>query len=133
LKAGKPEHIPTPETRAVVCSLRRFGVTYEEVAAHIGITKPTLIKHYREELDKTYNESARQVSDFLFNAASGRALQVEDKATHADCVRAAIFWAKTRMGWRETGDIAEKTEAPPLTINFSVKPSQSDIKVTRGT
>lgn len=132
MKGGKPEHIPTAETRAVVCGLVRFGVTYDEVAAHIGITKPTLIKHYREELDKTFNDSARQVSDFLFNAASGRALQFEDKATHADCVRAAMFWTKTRMGWRETGDVAEKTDAPPLTITFNVKPAASDIKVTRG-
>ena len=37
---------------------------------------------------------------FLYQAASGQALATG--ATHSDCVRAAMFWAKTRMGWRET-------------------------------
>ena len=28
-----------------------------------------------------------------------------DGATFADCTRAAIFWAKTRMGWKDTSVI----------------------------
>ena len=40
------------------------------------------------------------VGKFLYQAASGQALATG--ATYSDCVRAAMFWAKTRMGWKET-------------------------------
>lgn len=40
-----------------------------------------------------------KVGKFLYTAASGKAL--EEGATHSDCIRAAMFWAKTQMGWKE--------------------------------
>ena len=45
---------------------------------------------------------------FLYQAASGQALTTG--ATYSDCVRAAMFWAKTRMGWKET-NVQEHTGA----------------------
>lgn len=63
----------------------------------------TLRKHYREELDMAHTKANAQVGRFLFQNASGQTL--EKGATYSDCVRAAMFWAKTRMGWRETQEI----------------------------
>ncbi len=56
---------------------------------------------------------------FLYQNASGSTLK--DGATYSDCVRAAMFWAKTRMGWRETQDLNHKSEdgsMTPITVVF---------------
>ena len=103
--AGKPAHIPTPQTRAEVAALKSFGVPLDEIAAYIGIDRKTLSKYYRAEIDTAQVKADAAVAKFLYGTASGRALK--DGATYADCVRAAMFWAKTRMGWREKDDATQ--------------------------
>lgn len=93
-------HEPDERTRAEVSALCSFGVPQDEIAAYIGVDSKTLRKHYRAELDQSEIKANAAVGKFLYQAASGRALK--DGASHADCVRAAMFWAKTRMKWRET-------------------------------
>jgi hypothetical protein len=100
---GRKQHAPTPQTRAEVSALHSFGITHDEIACYIGIDPKTLRKHYRQELDTAQTKANATVAKFLYNAASGRLLV--DGATHSDCVRAAMFWAKTRMGWRETQNL----------------------------
>lgn len=100
---ANPQHEPTDKTRAEVSALYSFGITQEEIAKYIGIDPKTLRLHYREELDSAHVKANAKVGQFLFQNASGSTLK--DGATHSDCVRAAMFWAKTRMGWRETSDI----------------------------
>jgi len=46
-----------------------------------------------------------RVGKFLYEAASGAAL--DKGASHSDCLRSAMFWAKTRMGWRESGELEQ--------------------------
>lgn len=100
---SKPLHQPTEKTRAEIIALRSYGVPIKEVAAYIGIDDKTLYKYYRDELDNSAIKANANVGKFLYQAASGQALATG--ATHSDCVRAAMFWAKTRMGWRETQHI----------------------------
>lgn len=100
---GKPAHVPTPQTRAEVSALKSFGVPLEDIATYIGIDRKTLSKYYRVEIDTAQVKADAAVAKFLYGTASGRALK--DGATYSDCVRAAMFWAKTRMGWRETQGI----------------------------
>ena len=97
---SKPLHQPTEKTRAEIIALRSYGVPIKEVAAYIGIDDKTLYKYYREELENSAIKANANVGKFLYQAASGQALATG--ATHSDCVRAAMFWAKTRMGWKET-------------------------------
>ena len=97
---SKPLHQPTEKTRAEIIALRSYGVPIKEVAAYIGIDDKTLYKYYREELENSAIKANANVGKFLYQAASGQALTTG--ATHSDCVRAAMFWAKTRMGWKET-------------------------------
>ena len=99
---ANPQHEPTDKTRAEVSALYSFGITQEEIAKYIGIDPKTLHLHYREELDSAHVKANAKVGQFLFQNASGSTLK--DGATHSDCVRAAMFWAKTRMGWREKDD-----------------------------
>jgi len=97
---SKPLHQPTDKTRAEIIALRSYGVPIKEVAAYIGIDDKTLYKYYREELENSAIKANANVGKFLYQAASGQALTTG--ATYSDCVRAAMFWAKTRMGWKET-------------------------------
>lgn len=97
------EHEPTVKTRSEVSALASFGVPQEDIAAYIGISHPTLRKHYQDELAFSAIKANATVGKFLFSLASGIAMKdKQTPATWGDCSRAAMFWAKTRMGWRET-------------------------------
>ena len=62
----------------------------------------TLEKHYNKELKTGRAQGNVKVRRFLFNSATGEAME-RDGATYADCLRAAIFWGKTQMGMKENG------------------------------
>ena len=96
-------HEPSDKTRSEVSALASFGVPQEDIAAYIGISKPTLAKHYPDELSFSSIKANATVGKFLFNMASGQARK--QGATYGDCKTAAMFWAKTRMGWRETNNL----------------------------
>ena len=84
------KHEPTPETRLRVNTLASVGTPQDQIALVIGISKNTLIKHYRKELDTAM---------IIANAAIGQTLfkQAKDGNTAA-----AIFWLKCRAGWFDT-------------------------------
>lgn len=109
---SKPLHQPTEKTRAEIVALRSYGVPIKEVAAYIGIDDKTLYKYYREELENSAIKANANVGKFLYQAASGQALTTG--ATYSDCVRAAMFWAKTRMGWKETNVQEVKIADEPI-------------------
>ena len=109
---SKPLHQPTEKTRAEIVALRSYGVPIKEVAAYIGIDDKTLYKYYREELENSAIKANANVGKFLYQAASGQALTTG--ATYSDCVRAAMFWAKTRMGWKETNVQEVKMADEPI-------------------
>lgn len=119
---SKPLHQPTEKTRAEIVALRSYGVPIKEVAAYIGIDDKTLYKYYREELENSAIKANANVGKFLYQAASGQALTTG--ATYSDCVRAAMFWAKTRMGWKET-NVQEHTGA-----NGADLPKNNKITIT---
>lgn len=97
---GRNSHEPTDKTRAEVSALYSFGIPQEDIARYIGIDAKTLRKYYRAELDNSVTKANAAVGRFLYQNATGKT--IEDGASHADCVRAAMFWAKTRMQWSET-------------------------------
>lgn len=100
---SRAPHKPDAKSRTEVSALCSFGIPQEEIAAYIGIDAKTLRKYYRKELDSSVTKANAAVGRFLYQNASGQTLK--DGASHSDCVRAAMFWAKTRMGWRETQDL----------------------------
>lgn len=103
--AQKP-HNPDDNSRKLVKSLSGIGVPQEDICAIMGVSKPTLHKYYREELDKGLAEANAKVAESLFKQATG------------GNTTAAIFWTKARMGWREKHDIE---------ISGSLKISHEDI------
>lgn len=67
-----------------------IGIPQEDIAAAIGITRATLRKHFREELDTGRVRTITKVADSLVRQAL------------AGNMTAAIFYLKTQAGWTET-------------------------------
>lgn len=99
MTTSRKRHEPTDKRRTEVRALVSFGIPEIEIAAYIGITAPTLRKYYREEIKTSATTANATVAKFLFRHASGTALN--EGASHADCLRAGMFWMKTRAGWKE--------------------------------
>lgn len=94
---GQPPHQPTEVTRAQVGSLAGCGMPQALIAGEIGVSKKTLLRHYRAELDSGLERANAKVAQSLFK----RATNPDDKGG----VTAAIFWLKCRAGWREAQEV----------------------------
>ena len=84
------KHEPTPETRTKVNTLASVGTPQDQIAIVVGITKNTLLKYYRKELDTAMTMANAKVAQSLFQQAT------------AGNTAAAIFWLKCRAGWVDT-------------------------------
>lgn len=129
-------HEPSPETRAQVYALSSFGVTQDDIGRFLGLSDDTLRKHYAPELERAKVDRNAEVAAFLFRSANGST--IAEGASYSDCLKAAMFWLKTRAQWRETqnldhtssdGSMSPKqgidlTKAPPEFLEWLV--SQND-------
>jgi hypothetical protein len=70
-----------------------YGVPEVALSRVLAIDPKTLRKHYRDELDTGQIKATAKVAESLFRKAT---------SDGAQSVTAAIFWLKTRGGWRET-------------------------------
>lgn len=50
---GRPRHLPTPERRALARALHEAGQSQPKIAAALGITIPTLWRHYADEIESS--------------------------------------------------------------------------------
>ena len=100
---GRKAHEPTDTNKQLVKALSAYGAKHTDICARIGVNQDTLRKYYREELDFGAVEANAKVAETLYQLASGKAM--ERGATWSDVSRAAMFWAKTRMGWQERHDV----------------------------
>lgn len=91
-KLTKPPHNPDERDLKRVRTMVGMGMTQDEICAVIGVSKPTLHKYYRADLDVGAAEANAAVAQSLFK-----------QATNAEKpnVIAAIFWLKARAGWRD--------------------------------
>ena len=86
---------PSSKDREVVKRLVAAGVPQVAIAAALGITKPTLERRLRLELDLGHIEAVDAVARSMFQlAVKGRPMHVR--------YQAAAFWLKCRAGWRDT-------------------------------
>jgi hypothetical protein len=118
-KRGHPTFQPTDKQRGQVEAMARYGIPQDEIARAIGISRPTLLKHFVEEIHTGATKANAQVGEFLFSTIigaqiPGRPPVTDDRAR----VTAAIFWAKTRMNWKETSIHKHSgTEGDPIKID----------------
>ena len=101
------KHEPTPETRLQVKTLASVGTPQDQIAIVVGITKNTLLKYYRKELDTAMTMANAKVAQSLFQQAN------------AGNTAAAIFWLKCRAGWVDTQKV-EMTGANGGDINVTI-------------
>ncbi len=94
--------IPTKAERREVVKLISVGITQVQVAMVIrdGISKPTLEKHFRHELDTAMIKANAKIGGKIFSNAM------------AGCKASAMFWAKCRMGWKEIHVLESNPDAP---------------------
>jgi hypothetical protein len=104
---ARPGHKPDEASRRQVEALAGYGLPETGIADMIGIDPKTLRKHYRHELRIGHTKANSAVAQSLFRKATGEGPQ---------SVTAAIFWAKTRMGWKET-IVNEHSGDPVQTIS----------------
>lgn len=83
-----------------------LGIPQEQIAKIIGISVPTLHKHFRDDLDVGKIRANRAVAANLFKIATG-----DGKAA----VTAGTFWARTQMRWKETS-VVEVQELPKIAV-----------------
>jgi len=89
--AQKP-HEPTEKDRKQVSLMAGIGLKHDQIAKVIGVSDETLRKYYREELDTGEARMNAMVAQNLYSIATSKG---------TGSVAAAIFWMKTRAGWRE--------------------------------
>ncbi len=105
---GSDKHVVTAENIKLVKALVTHGVQTKFICLHLDISEPTLIKHYRQHMAEARTTAHSKVGQSLFKQAiNGN-------------TSAAIFYAKTQMGWKE-----ERQEI--VVNNYSLSESDKDI------
>jgi hypothetical protein len=106
---GRKPHEPTDKDRKQVSLMAGIGLTHGQIAKIIGISDETLRKYYDKELEVSAAMMNAQVAQNLYSIATSKG---------AGAVASAIFWMKTRGGWREVErkEITGKDGAP-IAIN----------------
>src|SRR5574340_125998 len=97
---ARPAFTPTDEQRLTVSIMAACGMPHELICERIinpqtgaRLAAMTLRKAFRKELDDGAASANAMVAQALFKKATGNTPQA---------VTAAIFWLKTRAGWKET-------------------------------
>lgn len=102
VEAPSINHTPTPESRLRIAKYVAFGVSVEAICRLENFSYPTLMRHYRHEI-----EVGRDYINFLVaNSLMQQAL--------AGNTTAQIFYLKTRnaANFRESQHIVHEIEAP---------------------
>lgn len=108
---GRRRHEPTAESKKWVETASGLGATQAGLAAILGISIPTLEKHYRSELDTATERANICIAGKLYKLAAS------DEMTQA-AVIARIFWLKSRARWRESTVIEHSgPDGAPLETN----------------
>lgn len=68
-KNGRPEHRPTVPIRNHVITLRSIGWSPDRIARVVGLSTPTLLKHYQHELDHGVDLAKARLMEQLEGAA----------------------------------------------------------------
>ena len=87
---ARPSWEPTEEERRLVEHYVSIGYTQEQIASLMKRSVDSLDRHCRDELDNGALRVNAKIGGKLFQKAM------------AGDTTSLIFWAKTRMGWKET-------------------------------
>jgi hypothetical protein len=100
LSRGTPDAFHARQVEAMA----GYGIPPEDIATALGIERWVLERDYRKELQGAAIKANARVAESLFRKATGEG---------REAVTAAIFWLKTRAGWKETS-VHELRDHRPL-------------------
>lgn len=90
---ARPTKEPTDEQRKQVQTLSGYGLNHEQIARMLEMTRPTLTKHFKKELERGKDLAYSQALNSLFyNIKKGKEASI-------------FFYLKTQHGWREKEQI----------------------------
>ena len=120
-KRGRPAFAPTPMQRETVKLMVAGGIQQPAIAGVLGISEPTLRRHFRKEIANGAAEVA-----LIVVAAHLKRIRAGD-------MRAIEWWEKARMGWRErvVEDDAKPAENLRVIIEFVGDPAPIQIEQDR--
>ena len=123
MAGGRPKFEPTDKQRGQVEAMTRYGIPQEEIANALEIDIKTLTRHFRAEIKTGATKANAQVGEFIYSAIIGLPIPgrtpVKDERARA---MLAIFWAKTRMGWKETVvNEHQGKDGGPLEVSLAVE------------
>lgn len=126
-KGGRPPFEPTADHRKTVRAMVGYGMPQEQICQVITnpqtgerITKPTLEKHFRDEIDSGAVVANAKVAESLFKRATGYSHPDTHISNHKGNITqtaivkhyppdtvAAIFWLKNRQKgeWRDRQEV----------------------------
>src|SRR5271169_533582 len=124
---GQPRFEPTQDQRNQVKLMKALGIPEDRICKTITnprtrkpVAPMTLARAFAAELESGATEFHALVGNFILSAILGKKPALGD-AIKSEQVRmtAAIFYAKVRMGWRETvvNEQANKDDKPFLVDN----------------
>jgi hypothetical protein len=90
---------PDEKSSKQISLMAGIVLTHDQISKVIGISDETLRRHYKKELEISKSLLNTQVASNLFRIAT---------SSEKGAVAAAIFWMKTRAGWKETIDISNE-------------------------
>ena len=89
---GRPRFHATASQRQTVEAMAGCGIPETDISLVMGVAPKTLRKHFRSELDTGHIKANAKIAGNLYRIATGNG---------REAVTAAIFWLKTRSGWKE--------------------------------
>ena len=123
---GRRAHKPDAASRRQVEAMAGYGVREADIAGVVGVDAKTMRKHYRSELDHGHVKANARVAENLYRKATGEG---------REAVVAAIFWLKTRAGWKETAthEITGRSGGPIETSDVTDRELAKSIIAILGT
>lgn len=106
--------LATDEQRYSVEMMAGIGIKQDDIAAALGISDVTLRRHFGQELSVAKTRVIAKVADSLIRQAL------------AGNMTAAIFFLKTKAGWRETAvDEVGKKQAAAVVAQEASEPGKA--------
>jgi hypothetical protein len=103
--AGRPEHKPDRQSRDVVEALSGFGIPQDKISAVLGISLPTLHKHYANEISRGAAVVEANLVGNLLRLAKG---------SDGTALKAIMFSLQSRFGWSIYAPGPVEAKAEPL-------------------
>ena len=120
--AGK-SYQASDQDREAVALMVGYGIPLDEIrkvvinpATGKAVSKATLTRHYRKEIEQGFAKANAKVAESLFLQATGQPEVVVDgkvvQKERSPNTSAAIWWTKARMGWKASGEADDTKDKP---------------------